>query len=169
MYDYYHERRQSKKAFTISKSIGYYLEKIVAPRFVDVDQSIRETAFEAAGMIMERLEGEVMSEQLLHKMFISLFEERVEVIDLFVKLVGRLMDNCRDGKVLTEYLMEHLGKLMELSRNTQFTQTNMQALRIIERLHHNEPGKKILNRDYLVSLLEIYAPQTLLYALHAVV
>jgi hypothetical protein len=74
LYDHYHEKRQSKKAFTISKSISYYLEKIVSPRFVDVDQSIRETAFETAGMIMERLEGEVMSEQLLHKMFTSLFE-----------------------------------------------------------------------------------------------
>ncbi len=76
-----------------------------------MDQSIRETAFETATFIMERLEGEVMSEQLLHKIFGSLFEERVEVIDLFVKLILKLMDKCKDTKVLVYYLKEHLTKL----------------------------------------------------------
>lgn len=80
---------------------------------------------------MEHLEGEAMSEQLLHKMFTWLFEERIEIIDLFVKMVLKLLEKCKDSKALVEYLMEHAGKLTELSRKTQFAHTNMTALRII--------------------------------------
>jgi hypothetical protein len=75
----------------ISKSIGYFLEKLVSPRFIDIDQSIRETAFDTTYVVLQQLEGDVMSEQLLHKIFTPLFDERVEVIQLFLNLVQMLL------------------------------------------------------------------------------
>jgi hypothetical protein len=75
----------------ISKSIGYFLEKLVSPRFIDIDSSIRETAFDTTYVVLQQLEGDVMSEQLLHKMFTPLLDERFEVIQLFLNLVQMLL------------------------------------------------------------------------------
>ncbi len=67
------------------------MEKLVSPRFIDIDQSIRETAFDTTYVVLQQLEGDVMSEQLLHKIFTPLFDERVEVIQLFLNLVQMLL------------------------------------------------------------------------------
>jgi hypothetical protein len=63
----------------------------VSPRFIDIDQSIRVTAFDTTYVVLLQLEGDLMSEQLLHKMFTPLFDERVEVITLFLNQVQALL------------------------------------------------------------------------------
>jgi len=169
LYEQCHEKRQSKKAFTISKSISYYLEKILSQRYNDIDQSIRETAFETSLLVLQQLEGDILSEQLLHKIFTPLFQERIEVLDLFMKLIQKLLERCKNRKPLTDYLKEHMSRIIELSRNSQFTGTNVRALKIIETLNQQEPTLRLLSRDYLVSMLENYAPNMLLYGIHAVI
>ncbi len=67
------------------------MEKLVSPRFIDIDSSIRETAFDTTYVVLQQLEGDVMSEQLLHKMFTPLLDERFEVIQLFLNLVQMLL------------------------------------------------------------------------------
>lgn len=60
-----------------------------------------------------------------------------------------------------------MNRLVELSRSPLHTHTNVQALRVVEKLHHNEPALKILNRNYLVSVMENYVPSQLMYGIHA--
>jgi len=55
-------------------------------------------------LILEQLEGDVLSEQLLHKVITPLFDERIEVLDFVVKMIQRLLNKCKNIKPIVDYL-----------------------------------------------------------------
>ncbi len=93
-----------------------------------------------------------MTDSLLNKIYTPLFDEDIVILELAMKSLQNLLLKCKNLKPLTEYLKDNMGKLMELSKTHQYPGTNVNALRIIESLHHHEPTLKILNRNYLIDV-----------------
>ena len=80
---------------------------------------------------------------MLSRIFSSLFDDEMEIVDGMLKCFITIMQKGKKIGVLADYLLDKILKLMDVSRNANFTGVN--ALKIVALLNGHFPQLKILS------------------------